>query len=87
LFALHITEFQQWLRDIMKGGSNMADQIDRLLTQQQVVDLTNMSKAYFEQARHRGNSELVYIKIGRAVRYRISDVQRWIESNVVGAGI
>lgn len=65
----------------------MADQTDRLLTQQQVVDWTGLSRAYFEQARHKGNSELVYIKIGRAVRYRMSDVQRWIESNVIGSGI
>lgn len=64
-----------------------AQQLDRLLTQQEVVEWTGLSSAYFEQARHRGNSELSYIKIGRAVRYRMSDVQRWIESNVVGSGI
>lgn len=65
----------------------MAEQFDRLMTQQEVAQLTGLSNAYFEQARHKGNSKLVFIKIGRAVRYRMSDVQRWIESNVVGSGI
>jgi len=62
-------------------------QIDKLLTQKEVVEITGLSHAYFEMARHKKNSKLVHIKIGRAVRYRLSDVQRWIESNVVGAGI
>lgn len=62
-------------------------QFDRLLTQQEIVEWTGLSSAYFEQARHKGNSELVHVKIGRAVRYRMSDVQRWIESNIVGSGI
>jgi excisionase family DNA binding protein len=62
-------------------------EIDKLLTQKEVAEITGLSLAYFEQARHKGNSRLVYIKIGRAVRYRLSDVQRWIESNVIGAGI
>lgn len=62
-------------------------QIDRLLTQQELVRITGLSSAYFEQARHRGDSKLVHIKLGRAVRYRQSDVAAWIESNVVGSGI
>lgn len=62
-------------------------QIDRLITQSEVVRLTGLSSAYFEQARHRKNSSLVYCKIGRAVRYRMSDVQRWIEEHMVGTGI
>jgi len=66
----------------------MAEQeFDRLLTQQEVVRITGLSSAYFEQARHRGDSSLVYIKIGRAVRYRMSDLQCWINSQVVGTGI
>lgn len=64
-----------------------AQQFDRLLTQKELVEITGLSSAFFEQARHKGNSTLVFIKIGRAVRYRMSDVQNWIESNVVGSGI
>ncbi len=62
-------------------------QVDKLITQQQLVELTGLSKQYFEGARHRGDSALAYVKFGRAVRYRMSDVALWISSNVIGAGI
>ncbi len=65
----------------------MAEQIDRLLTQQEVVEWTKMSPAYFEQARHRGDTTLIYVRIGRSIRYRVSDVQRWITDHMVGSGI
>jgi len=64
----------------------MAEKIDNLLTQQQVVDWTGMSKQYFEISRFRGTG-VPYVKIGRSVRYKTSEVQKWIESNVVGTGI
>jgi predicted DNA-binding transcriptional regulator AlpA len=60
--------------------------IDRLLTQNQVVDWTGMSSAWFEQCRFKGTG-IPYIKIGRSVRYRTSDVQRWIDGHVIGNGI
>jgi len=60
--------------------------IDRLLTQNQVVDWTGMSSAWFEQCRFKG-AGIPYIKIGRSVRYRTSDVQRWIDEHVIGNGI
>lgn len=66
----------------------MAEQgFDRLLSQKEVVEWTGMSPAFFEQARHRGDTSLVWVKIGRRVVYRMSDVQRWINAHMVGAGI
>lgn len=64
----------------------MADQIDKLLTQQQVVEWTGMSSAWFEMSRFKGTG-MPYVKIGRSVRYRTSDVQRWINDHLVGTGI
>lgn len=64
----------------------MAEQIDKLLTQQVVVDWTGMSPAWFEQSRFKGIG-IPYVKIGRAVRYRTSDVQRWIDEHVISTGI
>lgn len=61
-------------------------QYDRLLTQQEVVEWTGMSPAWFEQNRFKGVG-IPYIKIGRSVRYRTSDVQQWINAHMVGAGI
>ena len=70
----------------LSKGDHMAEQIDKLLTQQQVMDWTGMSRQYFEIARHRGTS-MPYIKIGKSVRYRTSDVQKWINDHAVCAGI
>lgn len=64
----------------------MAEQMDKLLTQQQVVDWTGMSPAYFEMARFKGTG-IPYVKFGRAVRYRSSDVRDFITKNFVGTGI
>lgn len=64
----------------------MAEQFDKLLTQQEVAAWTGMSSAWFEQCRFKGTG-IPYVKIGRAVRYRSSDVQRWIDAHVVGTGI
>lgn len=61
-------------------------QVDKLLTQQQVVEWTGMSPAYFEQARFKGTG-LIFVKIGKSVRYRTSDVQKWIDSQIVGSGV
>lgn len=62
------------------------EQQDKLLTQAQVVEWTGMSPAWFEMNRFKGTG-IPYVKMGRAVRYKTSDVRRWIESNVVGTGI
>lgn len=61
-------------------------QFDRLLTQQEVVNWTGMSPAFFEQARFRGTGPRV-VKIGRSVRYLTSEIQRWIDDHTLGAGI
>jgi len=64
----------------------MTEQQDRLLTQAQVAEWTGMSAAWFEMNRFKGVG-IPYVKMGRAIRYKTSDVRRWIESNVVGTGI
>jgi predicted DNA-binding transcriptional regulator AlpA len=61
-------------------------QIDRLLSQKEVVAWTGMSPQYFEMARFKGTG-IPYVKCGRAVRYRTSDVQNWINTHMVGTGI
>ncbi len=55
---------------------------DRLLSQKEVVAWTGMSPAWFEISRFKGTG-IPYVKIGRSIRYKTSEVQRWIESHVV----
>jgi len=63
-----------------------AQQYDKLLTQQEVATWTGMSIAWFEQSRFKGTG-IPYVKIGKSVRYRTSDVQNFINSKVVCSGI
>jgi len=68
------------------SGGIMVEQVDRLLTQQQVVEWTGMSPAWFEMNRFKAKG-IPFVRLGRAVRYRTSDVQRWINDHMVGTGI
>ena len=61
-------------------------EIDKLLTQKEVANWIGMSEAWLEQCRFRKKG-IPWIKIGKSCRYRTSEIQRWLESCVVGAGI
>ena len=59
--------------------------IERLLTAREVADLLGMSPAtildWFESGRLPG------FKLGRAVRFRASDVDAWLEAQRVGVKV
>lgn len=56
--------------------------MDRLLTTDEVSNITGLSKSWFEHQRWLGGDEGPrYIKIGRSVRYRLADVQAWLDKN------
>lgn len=52
-----------------------------LLNQKQVAAMLCMSEAWLEQCRFKGIG-VPFVKIGRAVRYRLGDVQEYINSRV-----
>ncbi len=54
----------------------------RLLTRSEIQDLFGISKRYLELAISRGDGP-PYIRFGRSVRYRASDIITWIEANRV----
>jgi predicted DNA-binding transcriptional regulator AlpA len=52
---------------------------DRLLTVQETANLTSLAVSTLNRARVYGtNNAPPYVKIGKAVRYRMSTVQNWI---------
>jgi len=59
---------------------------ERLLTQAQVAQITGMSSAWLEMARFKGTG-IPYVKIGRSVRYRQQDIEKFISDHYVGTGI
>ena len=55
---------------------------DQLLTTKEAAGYLGLSKAFLERDRWAG-AQVPYIKIGsRAVRYRLSDLQHYIQSRM-----
>ena len=55
---------------------------DQYLTEKKVAELTGFSVKYLQKLRHRGEGP-PYIKIGRSIRYKWSDVVKWMDSHRV----
>ena len=54
--------------------------MDRLLTEKEASRITGLSVAWFQRKRWAGGGP-PYVKLGRAVRYRESELWSWIESH------
>jgi len=62
----------------------MSIQISNVLTEQQAAKYLSMSRSFLRQGRMNGDRENrtptpPYYKIGRSVRYKISDLDTWLE--------
>jgi predicted DNA-binding transcriptional regulator AlpA len=58
---------------------------DQLLNERDVAELTRMSVASLRQWRfEKNNVGPRFVKVGSSVRYRMTDVQRWIKSRPIG---
>lgn len=51
-----------------------------LLCTKHVARMTGLSASYFEKGRTYGYGP-AYVRFGRAIRYRPTDVQKWMEAN------
>jgi excisionase family DNA binding protein len=56
----------------------------RLLTQSEAAKVLRLSERTLERLRLSGGGPL-YVKAGRAVRYRESDLESWIDARVVSS--
>ena len=62
----------------------MIDQKQKLLlTEDEVSRIFNISKHTLRSDRFKG-SGLPYIKIERRVRYKVSDIEKYLDANTVG---
>jgi predicted DNA-binding transcriptional regulator AlpA len=52
---------------------------ERLLTAKDAASLLRLSTSYLAKARMRGDGP-AYLKLGRAIRYRDSDLLDWVKS-------
>lgn len=56
-----------------------------LLTDKEAAAYLNLSTSTLAVWRCTKRQELPFIKLGRAVRYRQTDLDKWLESQTVGA--
>ena len=56
------------------------DDFEQLLTEKDVIKQFKLRKTSLQQARHHKRLPLKFIKIGRLVRYRPSDVRAFLEA-------
>ncbi|WP_137699325.1 helix-turn-helix transcriptional regulator [Marimonas lutisalis] len=56
---------------------------DKLLSRAEVEEQYGISKRFLERSMNDGNG-VRYVRVGRLVRYRASDVVAWIEQNSMG---
>jgi predicted DNA-binding transcriptional regulator AlpA len=54
--------------------------MEKLLTQAEVASFIGMSESWLAWHRWYGDS-IPFLKIGRSVRYRLSDVQAWVDQH------
>jgi hypothetical protein len=71
-----------YLEAIREADTNPqpANDADALLTEAQASDLLNLSIRTLQAWRLRGGGP-AFVKCGRAVRYRRSDLVSWVEAN------
>jgi len=56
--------------------------VDRLLDTKQASDYLNVNDKSLANSRHTGTGiQVPYIKMGKIVRYKLSDLQSYIEDN------
>ena len=56
-----------------------ATELERLLTPREAADFLRVSESWLAKARMRGDGP-PFVKIGRSIRYRQSDLVRWMRS-------
>jgi predicted DNA-binding transcriptional regulator AlpA len=62
---------------------NIPSQLETLLTERQVAEISGMSVASVRRWRHKKQGPK-YLKVGAAVRYRPADVAAWLDSRPSG---
>ncbi len=62
----------------------MNDREERLLNESEVAALWGVTKSLLQKMRYERRGPR-FVRIGRLVRYRLSDVNRYMEENSVGA--
>lgn len=63
------------------------EKVDRLLSIKTLVELTGMSESYFRVGWCRGRLKLPFVKLGKAVRVKQSEYDKWLDDNSSGVSM
>jgi hypothetical protein len=69
---------------IAAAEKESAARIERLLKERETADMIGFAANTLAQYRHSGKVKIPYIVIGGAIRYRLSDIESFLESCRVG---
>jgi predicted DNA-binding transcriptional regulator AlpA len=59
---------------------------DKLHTPAETAEMLRLKEATLAQKRWRGDKTLPWVKLGSAIRYKLSDIEEFIEQSTVGKG-
>ena len=59
---------------------------DKLLSAGQTAELLGIKEATLAQKRWRGDHSLPWVKLGKVIRYKVTDIQNYISINTIGKG-
>lgn len=69
------------MANVLQGAFNTSP---ALLTVEQAAEYLTVSVSYLNKLRVRGDGP-AFCKLGRGVRYRLSDLQAWVDANRFGS--
>lgn len=61
--------------------------IAKLISAGEAAKILGVKETTLSQQRWRGCKSLPWVKLGKSVRYKISDIEAYIERNTIGNGV
>ena len=59
---------------------------NKLLSAGETANILGLKETTLAQFRWRGDKRLPWVKLGKTVRYKLSDIEAFIERNTIGKG-
>jgi predicted DNA-binding transcriptional regulator AlpA len=59
---------------------------NKLLSAGETAEILGLKESTLSQFRWRGDKRLPWVKLGKSIRYKLSDIESFIERSTVGKG-
>jgi excisionase family DNA binding protein len=61
--------------------------LNKLISAGEAADILGLKESTLAQFRWRGDKRLPWVKLGKSIRYKLSDIEEFIERNTIGNGV